>query len=91
MPSLQVLSKACPVQSHTSRRALLHPLGSGCLTGVPSPPSSCLLLTFQDTEDCIVAVALLGGVGCHAVVSPSIALLHIHDLEDTIWKSYKPE
>lgn len=48
-------------------------------------------LTFENTEDSSTAVAFPGGIGCHAVVSPSITLLHIHNLEDTIWKSYKPE
>lgn len=95
---MQVLTKACHVQSHTSRRGCHWYFSSAChhtewLFGrrVPSPTHSCLHLTFQDTEDCIIAVAFSGGVGCHAVVSPSITLPHIHDLENTIWKSYKPE
>lgn len=55
------------------------------------PGQQALPLTFQHSEHRVVAVALAGSVARHAVVSPSIALLHVHDLEDTVWKSYKPE
>lgn len=54
-------------------------------------PASTLYLTFQDTENCSVAVALPSSIAGHTVVHPSITLLHINNLQDTIWKSYKPE
>lgn len=88
MPSLKVLTKAGHVQSHTRRRD-----GHWYLSPAPRPHTMITWqhLTFHHAEGGIVAVALSGGVGCHAVVNPSIALLHVHDLENTIGKSYKPE
>lgn len=98
MPSLQVLTKAGYVQSHARR-------GDGHWYSSPAPPAHTVItwqscaqprgcwqhLTCHHAEGGTVAVAPAGGVGGHAVVRPGIALLHVHDLEHTIGKSYKPE